>query len=195
VSRATTPVATVGPDTPISELLHRLLDDPEDAVVVVDEDRVPVGIFTEHDVCRLAATELPDGLRVSKVAATDLVAGEPDASLEDAWRTMQDNDIRHLPVMRGTKELLGIVSLRDLREAAGSIAGAGTLEEILTPIVATIAPDSPLKEAARRMARHKIECLPVLDGRGGIVGLVTSSDLLKVLISLMSQDGQSANAL
>jgi len=192
VSRATTPVATVGPDTPISELLHRLLDDPEDAVVVVDHDRVPIGIFTEYDVCRLAATELPDGLRVSKVAATDLVAGEPDASLEDAWRTMQDNDIRHLPVMKGPDRLIGIVSLRDLREASGSITGAGTLEEIVHPVVATIAPDSPLKEAARRMARHKVECLPVLDDRGGIVGLVTSSDLLKVLIG---QDGQSASAL
>jgi acetoin utilization protein AcuB len=191
VSRATTPVATVGADTPISEMLHRLLDDPEDAVVVVDEDRVPVGIFTEHDVCRLASTELPDGLRVRKVAATDLVAGEPDASLEDAWRTMQENDIRHLPVMKGTGRLIGIVSLRDLREAAGSIAGAGTLQEIVTPIVATIAPDSPLKEAARRMARHKVECLAVLDEAGGVFGLVTSSDLLKVLIS---QDGQSASA-
>jgi CBS domain-containing protein len=183
VSRATTPVATVGPDTPITDLLHRLLDDPEDAVAVVDEDRVPVGVFTEHDVCRLAASELPDDLPVSRVAATDLVVGDPETTLEDAWATMQDNDIRHLPVVAGTERLLGIVNIRDLREASGSIAGAGTLGEIVQPVVATVAPSSPLKEAARRMARHKVECVPVLDGNGGLVGLVTASDLLKALLT------------
>jgi CBS domain-containing protein len=186
VSRATTPVATVGPDASIAALLHRLLDDPEDAVAIVDEDRVPVGNFTEHDVCRLAATELPEHLLVSRVAATDLVVGAPDTTLEDAWATMQDNDIRHLPVVEGTDRLVGIVCLRDLREASGAIAGGGTLAEIVGPVVATVSPSAPLQEAARRMARHKVECLPVLDGDGGLVGLVTASDLLKAMLASSS---------
>lgn len=53
------------------------------------------------------------------------------------------------------------------------------LQELMTRDVITIGPDAPLKEAARRMIEARVSGLPVTDGSGSLVGVITEADFVK----------------
>jgi CBS-domain-containing membrane protein len=53
------------------------------------------------------------------------------------------------------------------------------LRELMTTDVITIAPDAPLKEAARRMIEAKVSGLPVTDAGGALIGIITEADFVK----------------
>jgi CBS domain-containing membrane protein len=124
------------------------------------------------------------------------VMTEEFASISSADRldfvddVMKLGRIRHLPVVDGGK-LVGIVSQRDLLAASLSRAldfdqgqrrsflRAVEVAEVMTPEPVTIAPETTLREAARLVLRHKIGCLPVVDGEGRPIGIVTETDLLR----------------
>jgi CBS domain-containing protein len=118
----------------------------------------------------------------------------PDTTVSDAYSIMMCRGIRRLPVVTGER-LVGIVTLGDLREARPAPAGGASIYE-LTYLLArltvaqvmshapfTVTPDTPLHEAARLMLHYKVGGLPVIDGRGRVVGLVTESDIFKLLTS------------
>jgi CBS domain-containing protein len=81
---------------------------------VIKEGSWLVGIFTERDVLRAAAsgsdlTTSP----VSEWMSRDPVTAGPDMDADDAAEIMMAQGFRHLPVVEGTT-VLGIVSLRDI---------------------------------------------------------------------------------
>jgi acetoin utilization protein AcuB len=90
--------------------------------------------------------------------------------------------------------LVGIVSRGDLREASISAsANADTYEfnfllhqltvgRLMTRKVLTITPDVLVVQAAELMTERKIAGLPVVDPDGSVTGIVTESDLLKMLV-------------
>jgi CBS domain-containing protein len=79
-----------------------------------------VGVLTDRDICMAAYTtgrslkELPIGRAMS----TDLRTCAPDASIEDAEKTMREAQIRRLPVIDGAGAILGILSLADIAREA-----------------------------------------------------------------------------
>ena len=115
-------------------------------------------------------------------------------TLPDAHKLMRTNNIRRLPVVEHGK-LVGIVTRSDIREASPSDATTLSVWEmqyllsklevrqIMTKSPVTILPDASIKEAARLMYEHKIGGLPVLDGKGRLRGIITESDIFRVLIA------------
>jgi acetoin utilization protein AcuB len=107
---------------------------------------------------------------------------------------MQQQQIRHLPVLEADR-LVGIVSDRDIRlvlpSPATSLAvwelhyllAKLTVGEIMSRFVATITPDATVAEAVRRLLRHKIGALPVLDNRH-LLGILTRTDVLRAFLLL-----------
>lgn len=88
------------------------------AVLVLDEDGQPCGIFTERDlmVRVIVAGRSPDDVRVEEVMTTDLFTATPERRVNEIAREMQARHIRHLPVIESSR-VLGVLSLRDcLRE-------------------------------------------------------------------------------
>jgi acetoin utilization protein AcuB len=118
----------------------------------------------------------------------DVIVVIPELPLSAAWRLMGRKRIRHLPVVRaGT--LLGILSDRDVLARARRTP-EGELEvpddpvgAAMTPSPITCEPTTSVSELARVMTERKIDALPVVDGER-LVGLVTSTDLLLLLIDL-----------
>lgn len=111
----------------------------------------------------------------------------PELSLAQAWSIMERHRIRHLPVAAGGT-LLGIASDRDLLLLARTTK-QGTLEfdgqriaEAMTPSPVTCEPTTSVAELARVMTERKIDAIPVLDAVDRLVGLVTSTDLMLLLI-------------
>ena len=81
---------------------------------LVTQGSVLVGIFTERDVLRAAASGRDlTGSRVSEWMTRDPETAAPDTDAEDAAEAMMTGGFRHLPVLEG-HEIVGVVSLRDV---------------------------------------------------------------------------------
>jgi acetoin utilization protein AcuB len=129
-------------------------------------------------------------LSVRDVMSTDLVTVAPHESARRAYEIMRDRRIRHLPVLADGR-LVGVLSDRDLRPVLLSpgLAGA-TVGELMSESLTTIAPDAPVEDAASLLVVKKIGCLPVVAGER-LVGIVTETDLLAVLVELLGLLNQS----
>ena len=115
----------------------------------------------------------------------------PDASFFKAQGYLHMKGIRHLPVVDKDDRLVGIVTDRDIREAAPSDATSLSVHELsdllaklkvsafMTPKekLITITPDTLVEEAVKLMHEHKIGCLPVLEA-GKLYGIFTETDAL-----------------
>ena len=55
------------------------------------------------------------------------------------------------------------------------------VKDIMTRNVITVSPDTPLKEVGRILKEKRISGIPVVDGSGNIVGIVTVTDILRML--------------
>ena len=115
----------------------------------------------------------------------------PDDTAKAALVLCRERRIRHLPVLEGGS-LVGVVSDRDLRSATpalGDPARAAALAEIrvgdvMVGEVVTVLPSDPIEQAANMMRERRIGCLPVVDD-GGLVGIVTTSDVMDALVYLV----------
>jgi acetoin utilization protein AcuB len=117
----------------------------------------------------------------------EVVVVPPELGLDAAWRIMQRRRIRHLPVTHGG-ELVGILSDRDilvrstLSDDGAVVVPPSTVGEAMTPSPVTCEPSTSVADVVRVMTERKIDSVPVVTPLGSLVGLVTSTDLLLLLI-------------
>jgi len=117
---------------------------------------------------------------VDELMTRDVVALDEDETLGDAGRILARKHIRHLPVVRNGK-LVGLVTHRDLlRCLSGPQGGSCRAGDIMVKQLLTILPDTPLRDAVRMMRQHKYGCLPVVNEKHGLVGILTEADLIRV---------------
>jgi CBS domain-containing protein len=122
-----------------------------------------------------------------------------DAPLSDALALMREHDVRRLPVVLDTGELCGMITQGDIRGAdvlrvAGldSLAVADALRrvkvyEVMAERPISVTPETGLREAAMLMIENKIGGLPVVDGTGDVVGIITESDLFEALVQQLDR--------
>ena len=116
-------------------------------------------------------------------------------SMHTAMKLLKEHGIRMLPVLKNGK-LKGIVTDRDLKRTSASDATTldvhellyliSTLkvEKIMTPNPITVPYDFTVEETAEVLLKHKISGAPVLDAKGNLTGIITQTDLFRVIISL-----------
>lgn len=105
---------TVRPDATVLEAVASLAEHNIGALVVVDEGRLPVGMLSERDVMRAAASGTDLGKTpVRDVMTSQPVTGTPDDDVEPVLQTMTAGHFRHLPIV-DDGQLVGIVTLGDL---------------------------------------------------------------------------------
>ena len=112
----------------------------------------------------------------------------PDILLSAAWDLMCRERFHHLPVVSGGI-LVGIVSDRDILVRAAMEDGTISVPnmragEVATPWPHVCTPDTDVRDVVRLMTERKIDAVPVVNGANQFVGLVTSTDLLLLLIPL-----------
>jgi CBS domain-containing protein len=134
-----------------------------------------------------------EDVKVSEWMTPKVITTRPSASISGAHQVMRENNIRRLPVVDNNK-LVGVVTIGDVREASPSDAttlsiwelnylwAQLTVEKIMTRNVYTLTPDTPILDAAELMLEHKISGLPVVDNKGELVGVITESDIFRMLI-------------
>ncbi|MFL1897821.1 CBS domain-containing protein [Streptomyces tauricus] len=137
---------------------------------------------------------------VSDVMTRAVVTVGQGAAFKEIVRTLEQWRISALPVLGEEGRVVGVVSEADLlpkeefrdsapdrrtqmrRLADLAKAGAVTADELMSAPAVTVGADATLARAARMMARHRVKRLPVVDGVGGLCGVVSRSDLLKVFL-------------
>lgn len=116
-----------------------------------------------------------------------------------AMRLMKQHKVKVLPVVEKEK-LIGIISNGDIKRASASEATTLDIHElaylidqikvgdIMTKHVVTVSPLLTIDEVAEIMMEKNISSIPVLDENKKIIGIVTETDILKVLISLTGME-------
>ncbi len=102
---------------------------------------------------------------------------QPDANLREAVALMAKFRISGVPIVDAAGKLVGIITNRDLqfeRELDRPIRDAMTSKKLITAPQGTT-----LEEAERILGKHRIEKLPVVDGEGALIGLITVKDIHK----------------
>jgi CBS domain-containing membrane protein len=122
-------------------------------------------------------------------------------SLDLASRLMSAGRIRHLPVVDGEQRLIGLITHRKLlaawvshgdptHERRRDLAREIPVEMVMESDLITTWPDAPAWEAAGLLEKHKIGCVPVLDG-GKVVGIVTEADFVRVARKMFERETAS----
>ena len=125
----------------------------------------------------------------------NVITVDVDVSMQNATMLMKMHHIRMLPVVKHG-ELVGIITDRDLKKASASDATSLEIHELLflltkikvkdimTKAPITVTPDWTIEETAELLLKHKISGVPVIGGKKAIAGVITQTDVFRVLISL-----------
>lgn len=134
-----------------------------------------------------------DEVVVEQWMSTNVVSTKPETPINEAHQIMRENNIRRLPVVDKGR-LVGLITIGDVREASPSDAttlsiwelnylwSQLTVEKVMTRNVMTVTPITPILDAAEFMLEHKVSGLPVVDEKGGLVGIITESDIFRMLV-------------
>ena len=102
-----------------------------------------------------------------------------------AFDLLHAHGIHHLPVVEG-KRVVGIVAHRDLLLAAANFGSATVpVGEIMKAPPVCISEGADIKEAARLLVLHHIGSLPVLDDEDKLIGIITETDIFKIMAGMI----------
>ncbi len=116
-----------------------------------------------------------------------------DQQLSDVRAALADHRIHHLPIVDGQR-LVGIISITDLLEYGfrprdthqnldDYLDAHFSIAQIMQADVNTIPSNSTVHDAAKALTTGSLHAVPVVDGDGNLVGIVTSTDLVSYLAS------------
>jgi citrate synthase len=112
------PAVTATTSDTVAQASRRMQDRLVGSVVVVDGNR-PVGILTERDLVRFAATGADaSSTKVSEWMTEGPSTIGPKVEVTEAWKRLSEKGYRHIPVVEEDGSLRGIVSMRDLMRVA-----------------------------------------------------------------------------
>jgi acetoin utilization protein AcuB len=111
----------------------------------------------------------------------------PRDTLAKAGNLMAAGGFRQLPVVDGGN-LVGIVTDRDLRHHNGYLEST-LVDAAMTTCPVVISPSDPVEVAAKLMIQRKIGAVPVVEN-GRLVGILSTSDLLKALLNIIQATKQ-----
>jgi acetoin utilization protein AcuB len=132
--RMSHPVITVSPKMPMQEAHKMMRDENVRRLPVVDERGKLVGIVSESDFLHAAPSDVSSlsvwemnymlsKITVEKIMTRDVITTQADTPIEEAARSMVDNKIGGLPVLKGG-ELVGIITETDLFKVFLEMLGA-----------------------------------------------------------------------
>jgi CBS domain-containing membrane protein len=127
----------------------------------------------------------------------------PGSTMTTLYDLMDSEHIRHIPVVDGDGDLVGLVTHRDLLRSAltdrsdiplaiqRQVLETVRVREIMTTAVETAEPDQDIREAAEIMMENKFGCLPVVEG-SRLVGILTEADFVRHLAKIAPQTRAAA---
>lgn len=166
-----TGVVTATPEATARELARMLADAQISGVPVLDGGGRLVGVVSASDLVRLAAEEAEVHLVTSALRAP---ASPDEDAAEDEDAPEQDPYGFFLPEHSPLNEPALLAELPESR------LDTTTVGDLMTPVSFTVSPDAPVSELCEFLVRGRIHRAVVVEG-GALVGIVTSSDVLRAV--------------
>lgn len=130
---------------------------------------------------------------VSTIMTKNVIKLNLSDNLTKAETLFKKHHIRHIPVVKD-KLIIGMLSYTDLLRISFAdevddeentiditIYNMFSVEQVMTKNLTTIFPETTIKEAAEILSKNEFHALPVIEN-GSLVGIVTTTDLIKYLI-------------
>jgi len=126
---------------------------------------------------------------VAEVMTAKVTTLLPTNTLNDAIAMMANNTFRHFIVVEPDSTLAGVVSDRDLLRAMNHRRDWAETKvgDFMTRDVVTVRKETHLSDAVEEILSRRINCLPVVDEKNRVCGIVTSTDLLRVYEEIQKQ--------
>ncbi len=180
-------VITIGKNANVAEAARLMLEHKIKSLPVVNDDEL-VGIVTTTDLLK-PLQDSEEG--VEKVMTRQVITVSPEDRAIHARRLMLDNGISRLVVVEEGR-IAGILTERQLGRALGAFKSAADskqanrvrnliVEDVMTQTVVTLSNDSTVGEAASLMLERGFSGIPIVDSSDSLVGIVTKTDLVKLL--------------
>ena len=130
---------------------------------------------------------------ITKVMSANLTTIQRGQRLSEAYEVFQHSPFHHLPVLDGDSPV-GVLSSTDILRLAYDIDGTDdrtlrafldgqfTIDEAMTPDPSSLPDSATVKDAADALSDGAIHSVIVVDERGGIAGIVTTTDLVRFLL-------------
>jgi PAS domain S-box-containing protein len=170
------------------ELSHK---EKNSCILVVEKSQL-VGIFTERDAVKLAAS----GVELSRSRMTDVmtrnlitITQSRSQNIFTILELMRQHKIRHLPVLSDQSEVQGIVTSESIRRSLlpASLLKLRLVEEVMSTKVTCVSQSISLRSIAKLMAESSVSCIVISEQISGIdnsakhlpIGIVTERDILQ----------------
>lgn len=179
-----TDVLTLTPGRTLQEAARHMRENHVDAALILDPEQPGPGVVTQRDVGRALADGCdPSSERVAEHLTPQAKFATADWSLEQAAEAMIEGGFRHLAVMEGA-DPAGMLSMRDIvREWVHEgvlLSQPIPIHEAMTTDLLAAESDTPLREAARRMAERNVGAVVVTaEETGSRPELVTERVLME----------------
>jgi CBS domain-containing protein/anti-sigma regulatory factor (Ser/Thr protein kinase) len=128
--------------------------------------------------------------RVGQVMTRQLITVKPTTTLLELKELMRTRRISGVPVVNGTSDLIGIISLEDLLRAFEQGAVNGTVNEWMSRSVITARDSDTVETAAQKFAQTGVGRTPVVDAQGRLVGILTKGDITRGLLAEVQAETQ-----
>ncbi len=130
---------------------------------------------------------------VSKIMTSDVITLNSTNGLETAELLFKENNIRHIPVVKGDA-IIGMLSYTDLLRISFADAinenehdvdtivyEMFTIEQVMAKNLVSVNSNTTIKEVAEILSKREFHALPVIDN-GKLAGIVTTTDLINYLL-------------
>ncbi|MGB6066662.1 MAG: CBS domain-containing protein [Desulfomonilaceae bacterium] len=149
------------------------------------------GDMTIHEITKVQ--ELIYTTKVESVMAPNVIVINPSMSMADVKELMRTKRITGAPVLDGDR-IVGILSMTDVIDAMEKGLLNTPAADNMTREVKTVSKDASLTEALSNLGGHGFARLPVVDGDGKLVGILTTGTVIRALLREMDVSFQKKEA-
>ncbi len=131
---------------------------------------------------------------IKKILSTDVLSVHENQNLSDVARIFRENHLHHVPVLKGNKPI-GIISTHDLFKLIFNVDSTDErmldvlldhtykLKEVMTDKLVILADSATIKDVTKILSDGSIHSIIVVDHKGDLAGIVTTTDLVRYLHS------------
>lgn len=117
-------------------------------------------------------------MKIEDIMSKDLIVGYVPGAVKDALRILAKHDISGMPILKkSTKTVVGVLTRTDIFRNADE----DQLALIMSDNIHFVEKDQNVKDAARLLFENRIHGLPVINKRKHLVGVISPTDILKIL--------------
>lgn len=178
----TDPVTTIAPHASADEAIA-LMRKRRISCVIVVENTMPLGIFTERNVVACADRNVDfASTRIGELMSSPVITAPGSVTIYEAFNLFAHTRIRHLVIVNAKGQISGVLTLSDLTAHLGIeyFVEVKKVSTIMNRSVVTIPSGRPVREALSLMAQHRMSCI-FIEQDLKPVGIITERDMTRLI--------------